>query len=1077
MAAHLNWRAFKFFEPELVQKGTKLDDLEITAATCGRNHVYLGDALGNVTVVERSSMKPWTFNAYAGAVTHLRIPRSNRNVLFTIGDENTNDTVVIRTWDLDQRRGSTADVANLRWSSEFRIFDTKHPSPIPMPLRINYNSDVKITFRGGTEDTTFGTSESLTSPVTGFDVSDDLQHMALALTDSRILMVRGELDRERAPLKKHSLTSRHPEGALTFVGFPKLRDGPGGPNAAFHVLLFAVYEDVTVAFPIPPRNKDLSGGVDDRAFEIPRRIGAARDCAALTEDGELVTIADTQVTYVGGEKFIAEKKLRWDGAFAANDMPTPAIEGTEKCKLAVHKHYLVVLTRNDATKKPDKFNIGIFDRESRIKAVTTTVSAVTNPSWVLPDISDVLVISQEGKSDQAKNKMVKLVETTTQGKFDQLFKKDMYEEAKKIAKRLAATGGGKADTYNIERRYGDHLYEKGNYDEAVLQYIEAIKTTEPSYVIRKFLGEQRISNLTFYLEALHRNEHGRLANKNHTTLLLNCYAKLKAEDKMAAFIRREDITFDAVNAIHVCRQAGSYDAATYLAAKYNKPDEYVMILLENLGKHSDALSFIASLPLRDAERIMRAHAKTLLANRDTVREATQLLIRLCTEWVPSEPPKSLAGVTRPPPSSGAGAAAGNKRPARPEPFMPAFVDTPRALLQFLEAIVVGTFRRSPSAPMQPGAFDSTNAEVLGTLLELYLTPHLPERVQHRGGAGGESAAASPDKTEESAATTSPTPETTTAPKERLDKAYELLVAYPGQYDPYHALMLAQQHNFERGVIYMFQCLNLHSEIFVYHAKQFENGATAQQRAHAKAELLKTCEESQAKNPGEATRDMWVSFLSLLVRSPDDVEEDITSLLDRIERLDLLPPVAVIEILSASEKLQLRAVRSYVINMINRDRDVIDRCQREIDEMTDAARTLESEVKSLQTTAQVFQTAKCHQCERPLDTSSAVVYFLCGHSFHESCVTERDCNICGAQHRQHLQAQRDYDAASSNHEAFFNQLREAPDGFSVIADHFGRGIFSSRKAKAAGDLDEFDLDDDDGDLYDAAPEAVNELETW
>ena len=37
----------------------------------------------------------------------------------------------------------------------------------------------------------------------------------------------------------------------------------------------------------------------------------------------------------------------------------------------------------------------------------------------------------------------------------------------------------------IYRRYGDFLYQKGDYDTAMQQYLRAIDNTEPSQVIRK----------------------------------------------------------------------------------------------------------------------------------------------------------------------------------------------------------------------------------------------------------------------------------------------------------------------------------------------------------------------------------------------------------------------------------------------------------------------------------------------------------------------------------------------------------------------------------------------------------------
>lgn len=73
-----------------------------------------------------------------------------------------------------------------------------------------------------------------------------------------------------------------------------------------------------------------------------------------------------------------------------------------------------------------------------------------------------------------------------------------------------------------------------DYDGAMSQYLRTVGYVEPSYVIRKFLDAQRIHNLTQYLEGLHEN--GK-ANSDHTTLLLNCYTKLKDVGKLDSFLR------------------------------------------------------------------------------------------------------------------------------------------------------------------------------------------------------------------------------------------------------------------------------------------------------------------------------------------------------------------------------------------------------------------------------------------------------------------------------------------------------------------------------------------------------------
>jgi hypothetical protein len=103
-------------------------------------------------------------------------------------------------------------------------------------------------------------------------------------------------------------------------------------------------------------------------------------------------------------------------------------------------------------------------------------------------------------------------------KLEILYKNNLYALALSL---MSSSEDSKAE---IHRRYGDYYYDRTDYDSAMTQYLQTLSKLEPSYVIRKFLDAQRIHNLTSYLQALH--ERG-LANGDHTTLLLNCYTKLK----------------------------------------------------------------------------------------------------------------------------------------------------------------------------------------------------------------------------------------------------------------------------------------------------------------------------------------------------------------------------------------------------------------------------------------------------------------------------------------------------------------------------------------------------------------------
>jgi vacuolar protein sorting-associated protein 11 len=84
-----------------------------------------------------------------------------------------------------------------------------------------------------------------------------------------------------------------------------------------------------------------------------------------------------------------------------------------------------------------------------------------------------------------------------------------------------------------------------------------------------------------------------MATADHTTLLLNCYAKLKDIEKLDNFIKSPgELKFDLDTAITMCRQGGYYEQAAYLATKHGETDLVVDILIEDSKDYQTALEFI-----------------------------------------------------------------------------------------------------------------------------------------------------------------------------------------------------------------------------------------------------------------------------------------------------------------------------------------------------------------------------------------------------------------------------------------------------------------------------------------------------
>lgn len=126
------------------------------------------------------------------------------------------------------------------------------------------------------------------------------------------------------------------------------------------------------------------------------------------------------------------------------------------------------------------------------------------------------------------------------------------------------------------------------------------------------------------MQALHKEG---LANEDHTTLLLNCYTKLKDQSKLDEFIFKEEqqVDFDVEVAIKVCRQAGYHDQALALAKKHNLHEWCLQIQLEDLQKYQEGLQYIGSLDFEQAESNMKKYGALLM--KHLPKDTTE--VRLC----------------------------------------------------------------------------------------------------------------------------------------------------------------------------------------------------------------------------------------------------------------------------------------------------------------------------------------------------------------------------------------------------------------------------------------------------------------
>lgn len=548
------------------------------------------------------------------------------------------------------------------------------------------------------------------------------------------------------------------------------------------------------------------------------------------------------------------------------------------------------------------------------------------------------------------------------------------------------------------------------------------------------MDTQRIHNLIDYLEELH--EHDR-ATPDHTTLLLNCYAKLKDVKKLEEFIRSPgDLKFDLDTAITMCRQGGYYDQAAFLARKHDQHELVVDILIEDSKKYDEALAYIWRLePALAYENLMK-YATVLLEHCS--KDATQLFIDYYTGTF--RPKKDAIVVVQAPVNQPGGMeravtavqslasmiplpymSVGSSAPAqhagdgqtdtvtqvvettsdepppvydipKPRTAFSAFVDHPADFITFLEACIEAEKIE-----------EADKADLYSTLFEMYL---------HK---------ASGKKDEER--------------KAWENKAKALIETKKVPLDTSGVLLLSHLEDFKDGTILVREKQGLRFDIF-------RSYTSAKDTAGAIKALHKY---------GPEEPQLYPAALAYFTSSPQILEEageELNNVLKRIDDDGLMAPLQVIQTLSANGVATMGLIKSYLGNTIKRERQEIAQNRRLIDTYRTDTQKQNDEIQRLSTKPETFNATRCAACTGQLDLPT--VHFMCKHSFHQRCLNtpvggtddDVECPLCAGNNEMVKNIRKAQVESAEKHDMFLDALGRSKDKFGTISEWFGRGVMSA-----------------------------------
>ncbi|GJN87743.1 hypothetical protein Rhopal_000698-T1 [Rhodotorula paludigena] len=636
--------------------------------------VLVADLDGNLHAVDDHWEPLHTWTAYdGGRVTHILSSewdlRAGRAIVVTVGDDASSPFPLLKVWLLSLPSPATAAPTSPDTPALPHLTLLRRAPISPVPARPSPVSALALA--PSLSHVVLGLADGA---VVAFKRLDDLVEASLVDLDDAAARAAAPLE-PSASRAARSAGNGAARGAFVPGGMGKLRvlwDGnrepvtnlgitaaspPPSSPAAGTQTLFVLTTSQILALPLPTSSSSSSAKHASKAPQptVLDDHGAAVGCARVMRLGggkglggagagagegeqtaERMVVARDEAIYVYGPEGregcwayegskssivpLHSSTVTTPSSPAAQRLPTPylaIVSPPQPSSLAstsatIRQHARATATANGSAADASNgagggggvAKVTVFDPENKFVAYSGTFGQDEGGAVreVVEAWGAVWVLTEGGK-------LFRLTEQPIQQSFETLFQRNLFTLGISLAH---SRGLGEGEVADIYRRHGDHLYGKSDYEGAMAAYLKTVGTVQASYVIRKFLDAQRLTHLTSYLQELHSRG---LANSDITTLLLNCYTKLKDDDALSRFIHSSSSSspsttatipstdesapaeppFDLETAIRVLRQAGYFTHATWLAQRYRAHADFLRIAIEDAGDYSGALRYVREL--------------------------------------------------------------------------------------------------------------------------------------------------------------------------------------------------------------------------------------------------------------------------------------------------------------------------------------------------------------------------------------------------------------------------------------------------------------------------------------------------
>ena len=596
--------------------------------------------------------------------------------------------------------------------------------------------------------------------------------------------------------------------------------------------------------------------------------------------------------------------------------------------------------------------------------------------------------------------IISLKECEDRKKFDIFYKNNFFDLAYDYGKNLKYD---KEQLAEIAKTHAEYLYEKGDFEKSIEQYILTINYIYPTYVIQKFLDDSKKNYLIKYLEELQINDEfkGKCEKKrfnDFTTLLFNCYIKQKQIDKLKNFFEKQDIKDEVTirSAISLCQEINNIELVISFSEKVKSEkmnDLYIQILINIPKEYKDYLKYTKIIPvfinqiedIKNKYKILINYGKQLLEKKEIANDVYNSIIKLVSDIINIK--KENANDQR-------------LTNLKYDQIISIFSIEENAdkLDQLLEKII----NEDKDCPNQ----------IITKGIELYL-----EIYNKKGKDSG---------------------------KEYANKIVNLIKKYEKKIDKNYLLMLFKLSGFDEGVAELSKIMELDQDLLQLYMEKKDYKM-----------INEACKESMRENKIKDKKvNYWLQALNFYLEisnksNLNKINEYIVEVLDSLLKQEEFSPMNLIDILKKyvndeNRIIEIKEIKNFFKDWIKQKKDSLKEDQYETEENYKKIEQYDKNIKDFQKSAKSLKSTYCSSCRDSLDMP--FIFFMCGHGYHQSCLADYnghyECSFCKSKNSQMFNKIENGERIAKEPEKYNEDLDNETKGnkFDIFASYLGKGVF-------------------------------------